>query len=215
MKFQVVLFDGFDLMDAIAPFDVFNAAAGLSPEEVTVELVTVEGKRFVNSGVDNVRVEASGILDPNAEGVILIPGSSGDSYEDGPNSIVNRLKRASETELKTLLHQAAKNPNITLNIVCVGANLLGMIGLLNGRYASTHFMGMDALPKMGAIPVHARIVDDGDIVSSGGVTSGIDLAIYTIEQKLGSKIAHAVEKLFEFERRSTVWKNEGQNPVAF
>jgi len=68
--------------------------------------------------------------------------------------------------LKTILHQAAHNPNITLYTVCVGANLLGMIGLLNGRYASTHFMGMGALPKMGATPVHARIVDDGDLVSN-------------------------------------------------
>jgi len=215
MKFQVVLFDGFDLMDALAPYDVFHVAAALSPEEVTVELVTVEGKRLVKSGVNGVRIEATGILDPTAEGVILIPGSAGDSYDDGPNSVVNRLKKASETELKTMLHQAAYNPNITLNTVCVGANLLGMIGLLNGRYASTHFMGMGALPKMGATPVHARIVDDGDLVSSGGVTSGIDLAIYTIEQKLGSKIAHAVEKMIEFERRGTVWTNKGKEPMAF
>ncbi|WP_240523666.1 hypothetical protein [Bacillus cereus] len=93
MKFQVVLFDGFDLMDALAPYDVFHVAAALSPEEVIVELVTVEGKRLVKNGVNGVRIEATGILDPTAEGVILIPGSAGESYDDGPNSVVNRLKK--------------------------------------------------------------------------------------------------------------------------
>ncbi|MEE3960119.1 hypothetical protein [Bacillus thuringiensis] len=63
MKFQVVLFDRFDLMDTLAPYDVFHVASALSPEEVIVELVTVEGKRLVKSGVNGVRIEATGILD--------------------------------------------------------------------------------------------------------------------------------------------------------
>ncbi|MFJ5763673.1 DJ-1/PfpI family protein [Neobacillus sp. NPDC093182] len=101
---------------------------------------------------------------------------------------------------------------MTLTTVCGGSTLLGMMGLLNGRHAVTHHMGMDALPSMGARPVYARIVDDGNLVSSGGVTSGIDIAIYTIEQKLGPKIAHYIEKVFEVERRGTVWSNKGQEP---
>jgi len=212
MKFQVVLFDGFDLMDAIAPFEFFAAAAILSPENIIVELVTAEGKRRVKSGVNDVEIEATGVIDPNAEGVILVPGGAGDMYGDGPNSIVTKLKKASETKLKTLLKKAAQNPTITLTTVCGGSTLIGMMGLLNGRHAVTHHMGMDALPAMGARPVHARIVDDGDLVSSGGVTSGIDIAIYTIEQKLGPKIAHYIEKVFEVERRGTVWSNKGQEP---
>jgi transcriptional regulator GlxA family with amidase domain len=212
MKFQIVLFDGFDLMDAIAPFEFFSAAAISSPENVIVELVTAEGKRLVKSGVNDVEIEATGVIDPNAEGVILVPGGAGDMYGDGPNSIVTKLKKASETKLKTLLQKAMQNPNITLTTVCGGSTLLGMMGLLNGRHAVTHHMGMDALPSMGAKPVQARIVDDGNLVSSGGVTSGIDIAIYTIEQKLGPKIAHYIEKVFEVERRGTVWSNKGQEP---
>jgi transcriptional regulator GlxA family with amidase domain len=72
-------------------------------------------------------------------------------------------------------------------------------------------MGIDALPAMGARSM-LRIVDDGNLVSSGGVTSGIDITIYTIEQKLGPEIAHYIEKVFEVERRGTVWSNKGQEP---
>ncbi len=59
---------------------------------------------------------------------------------------------------------------------------------------------------------NARIVDDGDLVTGGGVTSGLDVALYLVERELGPRIAHAVEQLFEYERRGTVWKAEGNAP---
>ena len=70
-------------------------------------------------------------------------------------------------------------------------------------------MGMDVLATTGAIPIHARVVDDGDLVSSGGVTSGLDLGLYLLERELGPRIAHAVEELFAYERRGTTWQNRG------
>ena len=54
--------------------------------------------------------------------------------------------------------------------------------------------------------------DDGNLVSAGGVTSGLDLAVYLLERELGPRIAHAVESLFASERRGTVWRATG--PVA-
>jgi hypothetical protein len=56
-------------------------------------------------------------------------------------------------------------------------------------------------------------VDDGNLVTSGGVTSGLDLALHLVERELGPRIAHAVEQLFEFERRGTVWRAAGMAPV--
>jgi len=123
-----------------------------------------------------------------------------------------RLQQAAETNLSHLLNEAAKEPDILLATVCGGSLILAMSSLLEGRYAVTHHMGMGLLSATNAVPVHARIVDDGNIVTGGGVTSGLDVALYLVERELGPRIAHAVEQLFEYERRGTVWKAEGNVP---
>jgi transcriptional regulator GlxA family with amidase domain len=90
-----------------------------------------------------------------------------------------------------------------------------MAGLLDGRTAVTHRLGNDVLDATGVEVVTARVVDDGDLVSAGGVTSGLDLALYLLERQYGPRIAHAVEELFEYERRGTVWRAQGTAPVPF
>lgn len=212
LKVQIVLFDGFDLLDAIAPYEVFCAAAMYAENALSVELVTAEGPRFVPSGINGLTIEASGRLNPEQSGIILVPGASGAIEEDAPDSIPAILSRAKNTELTSMIRQALRQEDIVIATVCGGSLLLAMGGLLEGRSAVTHHMGMDVLGATGAIPVPARIVDDGNLVSGGGVTSGLDVALYLVERELGPRIAHAVERLFEFERRGTVWKESGTPP---
>ncbi|MED3575511.1 DJ-1/PfpI family protein [Cytobacillus praedii] len=212
MHIQIVLFEGFDLLDAIAPYEVFTAAAMYSNEEVTVKLVSAEGKRLVTSGVNHLQVQASDKLDLSCKGIILIPGASGSVHDNGPNSVPVKLQQATETELSYLLKEAMMKPDILLTTVCGGSCILAMCGLLEGRHAVTHHMGMDLLNATDAIPVNARVVDDGNLITGGGVTSGIDVALYLVERELGPQIAHAVEQLFEHERRGTIWKAEGNVP---
>jgi transcriptional regulator GlxA family with amidase domain len=91
-----------------------------------------------------------------------------------------------------------------------------MAGLLKDRHAVTNHIGMPALGALGAIPVEARVVEDSPrFVSGGGVTSGLDVALYLVERELGPQIANAVEKLFEYEKRGTVWRAEGIAPIDF
>lgn len=91
-----------------------------------------------------------------------------------------------------------------------------MGGLLKDRHAVTNQIGMEALGALGAIPIEARVVEDGPrFVSGGGVTSGLDVALYLIDRELGPQIANAVEKLFEYEKRGTVWRAEGIAPIHF
>jgi transcriptional regulator GlxA family with amidase domain len=71
---------------------------------------------------------------------------------------------------------------------------------------------MDVLDATGAHAVQARVVDDGDLVTAGGVTSGLDLGIYLLEREYGPQIARSVETLFEYERRGTVWSDTGRLP---
>ncbi|MEK4145978.1 DJ-1/PfpI family protein [Robertmurraya sp. FSL W8-0741] len=212
MNVQIVLFDGFDLLDAIAPFEVFTAAAMYSHEDITVKLVSAEGKRLVRSGVNDVPLQAVDKLNIHDRGIIVVPGASGSINHYGPDSIPVKLKEASETVLGSMLKEAMDNTEILLSTVCGGSLILAMAGLLTDRHAVTHHLGMELLNATNAIAVNARVVDDGDLVTSGGVTSGLDLALYLVERGWGPRIAHAVEQLFEYERRGTVWKNDGNAP---
>jgi transcriptional regulator GlxA family with amidase domain len=82
------------------------------------------------------------------------------------------------------------------------------------RRAVTHALGMDMLEATGVHAVRARVVDDGDLVSVGGVTSGLDLGLCLVEREYGPKVARAVETLFEFERRGTVRTDTGREALA-
>lgn len=214
LNVQIVLFDGFDLLDALAPYEVFSAAATYSDNAIAVELVTAEGPRAVPSGVGGLRIEASGRLEPERGGIILVPGAAGDAHGEGSESVPAILGRAMITELTGLMRLAMERPDVVVSTVCGGSLLLAMSGLLEGRHAVTHHLGMGVIGATGAIPVPARVVDDGDLVSGGGVTSGFDVALYLVERELGPRIALEVEKLFEYERRGTTWRAQGMAPVV-
>lgn len=214
MIVQIVLFDGFDLLDALAPYEVFCAAEMYSGGAIHAELVTAEGARPVSSGTNGLQITASGGVDLERAGILLIPGASGEVSGDGPNSVPVRLQRAAETELIHWAGEALGKPDLIVATVCGGSLLLAMGGLLEGRHAVTNHLGMDALGATGAIPVNARVVDDGNLVTGGGVTSGLDVALYLVERELGPRIANAVEKLFEYEKRGTVWHSHGIAPIV-
>ncbi|EFM08804.1 ThiJ/PfpI domain protein [Paenibacillus curdlanolyticus YK9] len=209
---QIVLFDGFDLLDAIAPYEVFSAAEISAPGALRVTFVTAEGPRAVTSGINGVKLEASGKLALEHPGILVVPGAAGGIEGDGPDSIPAILARTANTELTPLLQQALGQPDAIVATVCGGSLVLAMGGLIEGRPAVTHHLGMEALAATGAVPIQARVVDDGNLVTAGGVTSGLDLALYLVERELGPRIAHAVEQLFEYERRGTVWRAQGITP---
>ena len=98
--------------------------------------------------------------------------------------------------------------------VCGGSMILAMAGLIEGRPATTHHLGLDLLDATGVIAVDARVVDDGDLVSGGSVTSGLDVGLHLLERELGPRVAFAVEKLIAHERRGTVWRRSGAEPTV-
>ncbi|MDQ0208586.1 DJ-1/PfpI family protein [Alkalicoccobacillus murimartini] len=213
MNIQIVLFEGVDLLDAIAPYEVFSAASMYTSEDITVEFVGADDKEHVLSGINDYPLTVSHKLDFSKKGIILIPGASGSVNENDPDSVPMKLKRASETGLRKQIIEAINDPEMLVTSVCGGSLIMAMSGVLEGRHVVTHYMGMDLLSATGAIPINARVVDDGDIISGAGVTSGLDLAIYVVERELGPRIAHEVEQFFQYEKRGTVWKNEGVEPI--
>ncbi|ANS74452.1 hypothetical protein AWM70_07540 [Paenibacillus yonginensis] len=65
LSVQIVLFEGFDLLDAIAPYEVFSAASMMGENMINLEFVTAEGPRRVASGIDGIQLEARSKLDPH------------------------------------------------------------------------------------------------------------------------------------------------------
>jgi transcriptional regulator GlxA family with amidase domain len=211
---QIVLFDGFDLLDAIAPYEVFWAASLLAPAALAVEFATIEGPRQVPSGSNGVCVAATATLDAKRADILVVPGAAGRVSGEGDDTIPALLARAAASGLPAAAVQAMARPGVTVATVCGGSLLLALGGILNGRHAVTHHMGMEVLAATGAVAVQARVVDDGNFVSSGSVTSGLDLGLYLLERELGPRVALAVEGLFAYERRGTVWRALGQEPGA-
>ncbi|WP_030924519.1 DJ-1/PfpI family protein [Streptomyces sp. NRRL B-24720] len=228
MHAQIVLFDGFDPLDVVAPYEVLYAGGTVSGGAVSVELVSAEGPREVVSGTGGLALQATAALDPGRAGLVLIPGASGRVGAPGETPdlaagtgeqqqddlIPVLLGRTLNTELPALLKAAMNNPQVTVGAVCGGSLVPAMAGLIEGRHATTHHMGLDMLDATGVHAVHARVVDDGNLVTGAGVTSGIDLGLYLLEREVGPRIAHAVEELFAHERRGTVWRPQGPAPTG-
>ena len=189
MLAQVVLFDGFDPLDVIGPYETLTAAG------VRAELVTAEGPREVPAGMNLLSLKATALLDPDAD-IIVVPGAAALQEDE----TIALLSKAAATLAPALPH---KN---TIATVCGGSLVLAMAGLIKGRNATTNHLGLHALESMGVNAIRARIVDDGNLVTAAGVSSGIDLGLYLVEREIGPQRALEVEQLFAHERRGTAWR---------
>ncbi|MDX2818940.1 DJ-1/PfpI family protein [Streptomyces sp. NPDC006207] len=213
MLAQFVLYDGFDPLDVIAPLEVLTAGG------IRAGLVSAEGAREVPAGLGLPSLRAAAAFDPGRGGLVVVPGAAGripaadGDGEDGDgedgDTVPAVLARALRTGLPPLLRTALERPDVTVATVCGGSLLLAMAGLIGGRPVTGHHLGTAGLRAAGATVVDARVVDDGDLVSSAGVTSGLDLALHLLERESGPRVAHFVERLLAHERRGVVWRAEG------
>jgi cyclohexyl-isocyanide hydratase len=86
-----------------------------------------------------------------------------------------------------------------LTSVCTGSLILGAAGLLEGKRAACHWAWRDLLALFGAIPDPGRVVRDGNIITGGGVTAGIDFALVVMTELAGAEAAQAVQLMLEYE----------------
>ena len=82
--------------------------------------------------------------------------------------------------------------------VCTGALVLGAAGLLRGKRATTHWASHDFLASLGAIPTQGRVVRDGNLLTGGGVTAGIDFALTLVAEICGPDVAQAIQLQIEY-----------------
>ena len=117
--------------------------------------------------------------------LVCVPGGA------GMNALLN-----DEEVLDFLRRQAPGARYVTS--VCTGSLVLGAAGLLRGRRATTHWMSLPMLAAFGCEPVAERVVVDGEIVTGGGVTAGIDFALTVAGELLGAEAAQQIQLGIEY-----------------
>ena len=83
--------------------------------------------------------------------------------------------------------------------VCTGALLAARAGVLTGRRATTHWLAMNELARLGAIPVHERVVRDGRIITGAGVSAGVDMALTLVAHLYGEEAAQQIQLAIEYD----------------
>lgn len=214
MHVAIVVYDGFDNLDAIGPFEVFGHARAFGAD-LEVGLYTLSSQEIVTSS-HGLRIVPDGVLTAEHAGgsdeaeadaaefvsdpdlVVVAGGGWGDRAQRGA---WGEAERGEIPDLLKHLHDGGA----TVASVCTGGMLLARAGLTEGRPAVTHHGALEDLRESGADVVEARVVDDGDVVTAGGVTSGIDLALHLVEREFGKGVAEKVASEMEYEPRGEVY----------
>jgi transcriptional regulator GlxA family with amidase domain len=199
MNIDVLIYPGFDELDAVAPFEVLQNAAKLGADfRVRLVAAPAAGTIVAAHGLA-VACDAAFGEDPRPD-LLVVPGGG---WIDG--SVAGARAEVNRGEIPAMLaeYHAA---GVTLAAVCTGAMLLAAAKLLSGRPAVTHHGAIPDLETSGARLVRARVVDDGAIITAGGVTSGLDLALWVVERFASPAIALRIEQNMEYERRGVVWR---------
>lgn len=181
-RIGILVFDGFDIIDAGGPYEVFLTASrlaerdGLAPT-FSVELVSPGGRDVVAYG--GMTLTALGDADePRDYDVVVIPGTIDVDAALGEKPIA--------ASVRALVDEATLTTS-----VCTGSFLLAHYGVLDGLPATTHWEDVDGLRAAGVANAVAgvRWVDAGDVVTSGGLTSGMHMALHVVARLLGEPMA--------------------------
>lgn len=189
----ILIFPQVEELDFVGPFEVFSQTARLIESGViagpiprtclvarTLESVTCAGGMRV--------LPDTSFTDCPPLDILVVPGGQG--------------TRALAGDAETLAFIADRAGTARwLTSVCTGSALLGATGLLDGRPATTHWAAMDFLARCAptaTIVRDRRIVEDGNLITSAGVSAGIDMALQLIGRIHGVKAARATQKAMEY-----------------
>ncbi|MCW2952112.1 MAG: ThiJ/PfpI domain protein [Conexibacter sp.] len=203
MKIEITVYEGFDDLDAFAPFELL-AKVERAGGRLEVALVQLGDAPTVTSSHGAVLVGPRPLSREAADvDLVIVPGG-GWLDASAPAGARAEVERGELPRALAALHASG----VLMASVCTGALLLAAAGLLDGRPATTHPTAREDLRAAGARVLEARVVDDGDVVTAGGVTSGLDLALWLVERHVGARAAGKLERAVDFERRGVVWQRD-------
>lgn len=183
MKIAIPIFDGFNALDAVGPYEVLSRLPG-----ATVHFLAAESGPKRNEKA-MLALTADLALDELASpDVVVVPGGSGTRELIANEQFLGWLRRAHETSVWT-------------TSVCTGSVLLAAAGLLDGLEATTHWLALDVLARYGAKPVSRRVVEHphARIITAAGVSAGIDMALALAARIAGDELAQAIQLGIEYD----------------
>jgi cyclohexyl-isocyanide hydratase len=182
MSFRIglLLFPDITQLDMTGPYEVFTKFPDAEVHLVwkSLDPVTANGGMRI---IPTTTFAGCPQLD-----LVCVPGGP------GMNALLN------DEETLTFLKRQAKGARYVTS-VCTGALVLGAAGLLKGKRAATHWMSRDMLKAFGAMPVAERVVVDGNVMTGGGVTAGIDFALTVAADAFGEDLAKAIQLGIEYD----------------
>ena len=181
MKIAVVLYDRLTALDAIGPYEVLSRLPGAELAFVA----TRTGPVTTDNGMLTLHAERSLDEFPSPD-IVLVPGGPGEVSERAGGEVLEWLRQVDRTTTWT-------------TSVCTGSLILAAAGLLEGKRATTHWLAMDELRRLGAEPVSERVVFDGKMVTAAGVSAGIDMALTLAARVAGDQVAQAIQLGIEYD----------------
>lgn len=179
MQIAILLYDGLTALDAIGPYDVLK----LMPD-ADVRLVATQAGEVATDGP--LKLVAGEPLQAVARpDIVVVPGGPGARAAAADERILEWLRGAHEQTRFT-------------TSVCWGSELLGAAGLLRGVPATSHWLVHEELGDHGAIPVDERVVVSGRIITSAGVSAGIDMALRLAALTAGDDVARRIALILEY-----------------
>lgn len=181
MEIVILLYKGFTALDVIGPYEVLCRLPG------AVIKFAAKQKGIVESEYRSMKVIAThSLAEIETADILLIPGSTTaflKVMEDGET--IYHVQRINNTTQWTVS-------------VCSGALILTAAGLLKDKSATTHWALLNKLETFGALPVSARYVQAGKIITAAGVSAGIDMALYLTSIVAGEEYAKMLQLVTEY-----------------
>ncbi|CAN7384558.1 DJ-1/PfpI family protein [Pseudorhodoferax sp. LjRoot39] len=180
MHVNFLLFPALTQLDLTGPFEVLARVPGFTID-------------FVSETMEPVRSDRGLVMLPTATfdtatacDLLVVPGGP------GTDDVLSDARWVGFTASQ------ASTARYILGI-CTGSLLLGAAGLLRGKHAACHWQAREFLPMFGAIPDEARMCVDGNIYTSGGVTSGIDMALKAVGLMVDEDTARQIQLQIEYD----------------
>jgi len=176
----ILIFDDMTALDAVGPYEVLSRLP-----DTRVAFISPDGRPIESTGGLKLLADKT-IHENGAYDVILVPGGAGIDELIDNKDVVEWLRKIHNGSTYTVA-------------VCTGTLLLGKAGLLNGLRATTHWLHLERLTEYGAIPLKQRYVEDGKIITSAGVSAGIDMSLRLAELLTNRTVASAVQLAVEYD----------------